>query len=169
MEVLEFAEIAGGINSASVGGGRGVYALVDGDDPLALFARVTPDILGQADLDDDAGGHNSSVENCCDDAVVGAAALEHFIAVTWNACGMEPGLLTMLFISWGKYHGGIVCLCRRDHLLKMWSIEFWMVVICYFCRHADLIEGVWVFCCIGAGLQQLLDTAWSVLEWHSWT
>jgi len=102
VEVLEFAEIAGGINSASVGGGRGVYASVDGDVPLALFARVTPDILGQADLDDDAGGHNSSVENCCDDAGVGAAALEQFVAITWNACGMGLGFIDDMVYQLGE-------------------------------------------------------------------
>ena len=37
---------------ASSGGGRGVYAAVDGDVPLALFAKMKPNHTGQAGVND---------------------------------------------------------------------------------------------------------------------
>ena len=61
----------------SVGGGRGQYSVVSGDVPLSLLNRMTSVTECQAD-----GMDNDNAE---------------FVAVTWNACGMDKdGISTLV-------------------------------------------------------------------------
>ena len=98
---------------ASSGGGRGVYAAVDGDVPLALFAKMTPDLAGQAEVDDNAAGHSVSVETHSDQADVGGVVMERFVALTWNACGMEAGFIDDVIIQLGEASRWD-CLCIQE-------------------------------------------------------
>ena len=72
----------------SKGGGRGVYSCVEGDLPTAFINRMTPGSISVADNDDEGGRARSAT-----DAEMNFDEAEEFVAMTWNACGMEQGVI----------------------------------------------------------------------------
>ena len=74
----------------SRGGGRGMYAEVDGDVPLGFRRKEgsksnTEVAAGRADAPHQDGSANAYADACT-----------NFIAITWNACGMEAGAVNDL-------------------------------------------------------------------------